>query len=62
MDEKVSVTILKDGPIMILGDIKLVQDDGKTISEPHRCYLCRCGASKSKPHCDGSHQKIGFKG
>jgi CDGSH-type Zn-finger protein len=34
----------------------IIEVDGKTVAA-----LCRCGASNSKPHCDGSHQKTGFK-
>jgi len=61
MEEKVNVTILKDGPIMISGSFEFVKSDGET-SEIHKCFLCRCGSSKSKPFCDGSHKKIDFKG
>jgi len=45
----VVVKAKENGPLII-------ESDGKTI-----CALCRCGASENKPHCDGSHVKIGFK-
>ncbi len=34
----------------------LVKSDGEIITA-----LCRCGASKNKPYCDGTHAKINFK-
>lgn len=55
------ITITKDGPYAITGNIELLdQAMGKGCSQ-ERYTLCRCGASKNKPFCDGSHWGIGFK-
>lgn len=60
------ITILKDGPLKLEvdGPVEITDHEGNVI--PHRegkaAYLCRCGASKNKPFCDGSHSKIGFAG
>lgn len=48
-------TIRESGPYAVHGDIVL---DGKPAG--YRMTLCRCGASKNKPFCDGSHHEIGF--
>jgi CDGSH-type Zn-finger protein len=74
--QHVHVTIAKDGPYMVSGAVPLStqtivanaegdsQDwrEGKTIAAPESYALCRCGQSKNKPFCDGSHVKIGFDG
>ena len=36
--------------------------DGQLMPHQAVTVLCRCGASKKKPFCDGSHTKIGFIG
>ncbi|MCE4604055.1 MAG: CDGSH iron-sulfur domain-containing protein [Aeropyrum sp.] len=46
---KIRIVAAKNGP-------NLVEIDGKV-----KTALCRCGASKNKPYCDGSHAKIGFE-
>jgi len=57
-----TITPLDDGPYLAKGPAKIVdargnefQVQGKTIA------LCRCGSSSTKPFCDGTHIKIGFK-
>jgi len=55
------VEVFKDGPIMMEGPITLIGSDGRRKVVGDACYFCRCGASKSKPFCDGSHKDIGFK-
>ena len=55
------VLIIKNGPIQISGKPVYIVH-GNTVSESKTAYLCRCGASKNKPYCDGSHKTIGFEG
>lgn len=52
----------KNGPYEVKGAIQLVDAKGTafTITEDP-IYLCRCGQSATKPFCDGTHSKIGFK-
>ncbi len=60
-DREPMVTVAKDGPYAITGGIELLdQTLGEGVSGEHYT-LCRCGASKNKPFCDGSHWSIGFK-
>ena len=56
-----SVTVTKDGPYAVRGAVALVATRfGEGASTEHYT-LCRCGASKNKPFCDGSHWHVGFK-
>ena len=55
-----------DGSIAVGGDLsalKLTDATGQVIdvSGEKRIFLCRCGASTTKPWCDGSHETIGFQ-
>jgi uncharacterized Fe-S cluster protein YjdI len=54
------VEVLKDGPLMVEGPITMIGADGKREAFEEACYFCRCGASKNKPFCDGSHEAAGF--
>ncbi len=55
------VTIMNDGPYAVTGSVALEPVAfGEGASREHYT-LCRCGASKNKPFCDGSHWSVGFK-
>ena len=57
----VEVNILKDGPIKVKGKFVFKDADGNTHIEDTEKYFCRCGGSKNKPFCDGTHKVIGVK-
>lgn len=61
MEQKnVQLVVIKNGPIMVNGIVDVTYNGvGKVDDKP--VYLCRCGASKNKPYCDGSHKTIDFK-
>ena len=54
-----SVTVMKDGPYAVLG-VELQGVEFAKGAPRERYTLCRCGASKNKPFCDGSHAEAGF--
>lgn len=47
----------KNGPYEVNGNIMLVTDDGEKPESENHYTLCRCGRSKNKPFCDGTHLK-----
>lgn len=57
------LTLLPHGPIKVEGDFTLLDGDGNAYDAAGRkaLYLCRCGASRNKPLCDGSHGPCGFQ-
>lgn len=57
---KPGITVTKDGPYAVTGGLILkIEEELQPPSKEHY-VLCRCGASKNKPYCDGSHKDIGF--
>ncbi len=56
-----AIVIGKDGPYFVSGGPELKDEPpGQGASSEHYT-LCRCGASKNKPFCDGTHWSIEFK-
>ena len=55
------IVVSTNGPYHVTGEITLKDPPRDIDDAPGRYALCRCGASKNKPFCDGSHWDIGFK-
>jgi len=55
------VEIIKDGPLVVYGNITIKDKNGKEIKSDKVTAFCRCGATSNKPYCDGTHVKIGFR-
>ena len=58
------IRLRKDGPYVIESDdVRVVDWEGREYPVDRRpVALCRCGASGSKPFCDGTHRRLGFEG
>jgi CDGSH-type Zn-finger protein len=61
MSEKVTMRVKPNGSIRVTGTVEFVDSDGNVIESKSDFSLCRCGASKEKPFCDGSHREAGFQ-
>ena len=61
-EHEVTIEVRDNGPYRVTGPIRIVDQAGNEISfEGDVAKLCRCGASATKPFCDGEHSKIGFQ-
>jgi CDGSH-type Zn-finger protein len=75
-DDRTRISVCKNGPYLVSGGIPLqikeIRNDSEgycstwleltTFPLQEQYSLCRCGQSKSKPFCDGTHLKIHFDG
>ena len=60
MANKPSIELSKNGPLLVKGLEDLQNSKGEPIAVKKVMALCRCGASETKPFCDGTHADIGF--
>ena len=51
----------ENGPLEARGALEITSGTGKRLHRGSRAFLCRCGESKNKPFCDGSHKAAGFE-
>lgn len=71
---EVEIEVKHNGPYRIRGPVRVIDDDGQAYELSGRIVegklhgadtdfiaLCRCGGSKSKPFCDGTHKRNGFE-
>ncbi len=50
-----------DGPLVVRGNLEITSGTGRVVARVSRARLCRCGGSATKPFCDGTHARIGFR-
>ena len=70
------IKVTKNGPYLVKGSVPLSEkiiiadeegtatawQEGKAFPQKETYLLCRCGQSKTKPFCDGTHAKVNFNG
>ena len=64
MSEPLLIRCRENGPLVLQGPVRLVDHLGNEFKLPvgkEHVALCRCGRSRTKPFCDGSHRECGFQ-
>ena len=58
----VVITPYRDGPLLVRGPVRMADQDGKEIViDRETIALCRCGKSRLRPFCDGTHKLVRFR-
>lgn len=60
-DAEPQIHVSRNGPYWVKGGVELVGEDLGDGASPEHYTLCRCGESKNKPRCDGSHWYADFR-
>jgi len=75
-NDKRTITVSRNGPYLVSGEIPISKQiivtdaegtaiewrEGRKYQYKEKCGLCRCGQSKHKPFCDGTHMRVNFDG
>ncbi len=58
----VTIKLREDGPLLVTGPVTLEDHEGNKfdLQGKETIALCRCGATKNRPFCDGAHKEAGF--
>jgi CDGSH-type Zn-finger protein len=60
--QAVLLTPYRDGPLLVRGSARIVDRQGQELHYRRKpIALCRCGKSRLRPFCDGTHKLIGFR-
>jgi CDGSH-type Zn-finger protein/uncharacterized Fe-S cluster protein YjdI len=60
-DGPLTINPQTDGPLSVRGNLEITSGTGRVVARLGQAKLCRCGASNTKPFCDGSHARVGFR-
>lgn len=61
-DREIVVTPYRDGPLLVRGPARILDREGRELdSRRDPIALCRCGKSRLRPFCDGTHKLVGFR-
>lgn len=62
LSPRATITPYPDGPYLVRGDFVVTDQEGNELGlERGTVALCRCGKSRMRPFCDGTHKLIGFE-
>jgi len=60
--DEAQITPYRDGPLLVRGPFRMTDQDGNEIAAGRETVaLCRCGKSRKRPFCDGTHKLIRFQ-
>jgi len=59
---EVTITLRPNGPLLVSGPVRLIDHEGRefNLTGKEKFSLCRCGQSKNRPFCDGTHKACGW--
>ena len=59
--DETTITPYRDGPLLVRGPFRMTDQNGEEIDTGRRTVaLCRCGKSRVRPFCDGTHKLVRF--